>query len=121
MGLFSSKSKTKFNWIELKSEQQLDELIASSATTPVLLFKHSTRCSISSMALNRFESNWTADQQACTCVYLDLIALRPISNAIASKLKVEHQSPQAILIKDKKVVHVSTHGDINAKRIQENL
>ncbi len=121
MGFFSSKAPSKFNWIELKTEQQLDELLETSMQTPVLVFKHSTRCSISSMALNRFEKNWTAPSEICTCVYLDLIAFRALSNTIADKLAVVHESPQAILIKNKKAVHVSTHGEINANRILENI
>lgn len=116
MGLFRSSTPT-FPWVELNSETQLQELIEQSTQLPVLLFKHSTRCSISSMAKSRFEKNWKANESQCVCVYLDLIAHRNISNLIESELKVTHQSPQAILLINKEVVYSASHNGIDAKEI----
>lgn len=115
MGLFSGKQKVAFPWVELTSSEQLDELLQSSETKPVLLFKHSTRCSISSMALNRFENNM--DPERATCVYLDLIAHRSLSNEIETRTKVAHESPQAILITNHEVIYSATHNGINAQEI----
>lgn len=115
MGLFSSKQKAEFPWVKLTSSEQLAELLKSSETKPLLLFKHSTRCSISSMALNRFENNM--DPTMATCVYLDLIAYRSVSNEIAERTHVEHQSPQAILISNHEVIYTETHSGINASDI----
>jgi len=115
MGLFSSKEKAQFPWVNLTSSEQLQELMKSSETKPLLLFKHSTRCNISSMALNRFENNM--DPARATCVYLDLIAYRPLSNEIAELTHVEHQSPQAILINNHEVIYTETHSGINASDI----
>ncbi|MDF3028365.1 MAG: hypothetical protein K0S23_2672 [Fluviicola sp.] len=114
MGLFS-KQKAEFPWVKLTSSEQLHELINSSETKPVVLFKHSTRCSISSMALNRFENNM--DPEKATCVYLDLLAYRPLSAEIEALTKVEHQSPQAILINNHEVIYSATHTAINALEI----
>jgi bacillithiol system protein YtxJ len=114
MGLFS-KQKAEFPWVKLTSSEQLHELINSSETKPVVLFKHSTRCSISSMALNRFENNM--DPEKATCVYLDLLAYRPLSAEIEALTKVEHQSPQAILINNHQVIYTETHSGINAQDI----
>jgi bacillithiol system protein YtxJ len=119
MGLFSSTpKKPAVNWVNLTSSAQLHELIKEAATTPVLLFKHSTRCSISAMALNRFEKEWDDSKPTCICVYLDLIANREISNEIATLLKVEHQSPQAILVRNDEVIYVESHNGISASSIQ---
>lgn len=115
MGLFSSKQKAGFPWVNLTSSEQLHELLQSSETKPVVLFKHSTRCSISSMALNRFENNM--DPEKATCVYLDLLSYRPISAEIEQLTKVEHQSPQAILINNHEVIYSATHNGINALEI----
>lgn len=115
MGLFSSKQKTPFPWVKLTSSEQLHELLNSSETKPVLLFKHSTRCSISSMALNRFEN--TMDPEKATCVYLDLLEYRPLSNEIEVITKVQHQSPQAILISNHEVIYSETHNGISASDI----
>lgn len=119
MGLFSSTTKQPaVNWVNLTSSEQLHELIKQAETAPVLLFKHSTRCSISSMALNRFEKEWDDSKPTCLCVYLDLIAYREISNEIAALLKVEHQSPQAILVRNNEVLYADSHNGISASDIQ---
>ncbi|AEA43314.1 bacillithiol system redox-active protein YtxJ [Fluviicola taffensis] len=115
MGLFSSKEKEVFPWVKLTSSDQLHELIESSEAKPVVFFKHSTRCSISSMALNRFENKM--NPQNCTCVYLDLLAYRALSAEIEQLMKVEHQSPQAILMNHHQVIYSATHSEIDASEI----
>ena len=123
MGLFSSfksNDKVAFPWIELTSSEQLKQAIESSVENAVILFKHSTRCSISSMAKSRFESNWNTDLSKVSIYYLDLIAHRNISNEIAELTGIEHQSPQAIVLKNKEVIYDASHSEISAKAI-ENL
>lgn len=123
MGLFSafkSSDKVAFPWIELTSSEQLKQAIEESVENPVILFKHSTRCSISSMAKSRFESNWNTELTNVSIYYLDLIAHRNISNEIAELTGVEHQSPQAIVLKNKEVICDASHSEISAKAI-ENL
>lgn len=120
MGLFGSSAQ-RFPWVNLTSTSQLEELIAASGSTPVLLFKHSTACNISSMMLSRFEKGWQTDADACTCVYLDLRAHRDVSNAIAEKTGVVHESPQVILLKNHQAVFDASHGAIDASYIQTLL
>mgnify|MGYP000917370187 CR=1 FL=1 len=115
MGFFSSKPKEVFPWINLSSSEQLHELMQASESKPVLLFKHSTRCSISSMVLNRFEQ--TMDPAKATCVYLDLLVYRPISAEIEALTRVQHQSPQAILIRNREVIYSESHTGISAAEI----
>ncbi len=122
MGIFSglkSKDKAAFPWIELTSIEELNAAFESSTSRTVVLFKHSTRCSISSMAKARFENNWNSDIENCDLYYLDLIANRNISNEIAEITGVEHQSPQAIVLKNKQVIYEATHSSIDAKEIEE--
>lgn len=120
MSWFSSpKTVSDFPWIELSNLEQLNDLLADT-TTPILFFKHSTRCSISDMAKRRFEKNW--DQTAtCRIVYLDLIAHRDISNALAEQLHVTHQSPQVIVVHADKVIYYASHSEIDAKAILEKF
>ena len=123
MGLFSSfksNDKVAFPWIELTSSEQLKQAIESSVENAVILFKHSTRCSISSMVKSRFESNWNTELSKVSIYYLDLIAHRNISNEIAELTGIEHQSPQAIVLKNKEVIYDASHSEISAKAI-ENL
>ncbi len=111
------------NWIQLTDMSQLPHLIKTSkeqSTTglTVLIFKHSTRCSISSMALNRLESKWK-DSETTQPYFLDLLAHRDISNEIATLFNVEHASPQVLLIKDGKCFYHRSHTEISALDIAE--
>ena len=118
MSWFSNKSA--FPWIQLSTENTLDEIIELSFQKPVILFKHSTRCSISSMALSRFEREWDLSQHV-ELFYLDLIAFRELSNEIARVLNVEHQSPQVLLLKNGGVIYNASHNGISAQEIKSAL
>jgi bacillithiol system protein YtxJ len=109
------------NWIELSSMNQLDSIITESFTTPQLLFKHSTRCSISRMALSKTERNYNFSSQQLAPYYLDLLQHRDISAQIALAFNIEHQSPQMLLIKDGKCIFSSTHNEINPADLQPYL
>jgi bacillithiol system protein YtxJ len=107
------------NWNQLTTEQQLDEIIGKSAEKPVVIFKHSTRCSISSTALSRLERAWDSEQTPA--FYLDLIAYRPISGIIAEKFDIEHQSPQILVIDNGKCTYSATHWDISMEDLKPYL
>lgn len=114
------KKESKLPWIQLTNAKQLDQIISDSAIRPQLIFKHSTRCSISSMALSRLEKEWNLSEKA-DAWYLDLLELREISNAIATKFGVIHESPQAILVANGKVTHVSSHSGISVRAMAEAI
>lgn len=111
------------NWTELKTIETLDEIKNSvSHQKQVLIFKHSTRCSISSMALGRLERSWNEEEMTSVEPYfLDLIQHRDISNKIAEVFEVPHQSPQVILIKDGKAVYDDSHMGISYHAIQQHV
>ncbi len=98
--------------------QEIQDLSKEQRISAVLLFKHSTRCSISSMALNRLETKWN-DNEQIPAYYLDLLNHRDISNEIANLYLVEHASPQVLLIKDGKCIYHNSHNGINALEILE--
>lgn len=101
------------NWIALTEEQQIQDIITESSNTTVMIFKHSTRCSISATSLSRLERNWKEDEmKGMKSYYLDLIQYRSISAKIASVFSVEHESPQILLIKNGKSVWDASHYDI---------
>lgn len=104
-------------WNQLTEESQLDVIKKESEEKPVAIFKHSTRCSISSMAINRLERSWKDDQNIKP-YYLDLIQYRNLSNLIAQQFNVEHQSPQVILLKNGEVVYHDSHMGISVERIE---
>ncbi len=105
------------NWIELKDESQLEDIVKESEQSPIVIFKHSTRCSISSMAKGRLERS--AQPEGIRFYYLDLIAHRNISNHIAEKFHVHHESPQVLLIKNGDCVYDESHNGITMDEITE--
>ena len=112
--------ENKINWNELTDLGQLNEIIFVSNEKPVAIFKHSTRCSVSRMALKQFENEFNSSDKV-TPYFLDLIAHRDISNAIADQFGVRHESPQLILIKDGKAVYNVSHSDIDAEELGNKL
>lgn len=109
-------NENKINWNELTDLGQLNEIIAISNEKPVAIFKHSTRCNVSRMALKQFENEFNSSDKV-TPYFLDLIAHRDISNEIANRFGVTHQSPQLILIKEGKAVYNVSHSDIDAEEL----
>ena len=108
------------NWNQLTDIAQLETIDRDSSTQPVLIFKHSTRCSTSSMALARVERSW--DKQTTnlpTPYYLDLLKHRDISNAIATRYGIEHQSPQVLVIDKARCIYSQTHMAISVEEMLE--
>lgn len=99
------------NWIQLNLSDQLDDIIEQSKYTPQVIFKHSTRCSISIMAISRLERE--PMPEGMSFYYLDLLSYRELSNLIAEKFNVEHQSPQILLIKNGQCTYEETHSAIS--------
>lgn len=109
-------------WTDLSSIDQLDELDKISQNHPVIIFKHSTRCSISAASLNRLERKWDASKTKGAIPYfLDLIAHREVSNEIAQRYRVEHQSPQILVISNGQCVYDNSHFGISFESVAENI
>ncbi len=115
------KKQAGLQWQVLNTETQLDDIVTMSVNKPMAIFKHSTRCSISSMAKQRLERNWDLNEDVVQMYYLDLIAYRAVSNAIAEKFGVIHASPQLIVLKNKRVVHHSSHNNIGVPELKNAL
>lgn len=107
------------NWKELTDEQQLEQIKAESKEAPVVIFKHSTRCSISAMAKNRLDRENAPE--GVTFYYLDLIRYRSISNKIAEVFHVHHESPQILVIKNGECVYDESHNGIDMHDIAEQV
>lgn len=105
------------NWIDLTSEEQLHQIKVKSNTKPQVIFKHSTRCSISSVAKNRLERSMEHDE--VDFHYLDLIKYRPVSNKIAEEYNVYHESPQILVIKNGECIYDESHSAIDMEEIIE--
>lgn len=116
----NKKVTGKINWIDLTDLGQLNEIVAVSGEKPVVIFKHSTRCSVSRMALKQFENEFDLAEEVDT-YFLDLISNRDVSNEIANRFQVIHQSPQLVLIKEGKSIYDASHSDIDAEELKKIL
>jgi bacillithiol system protein YtxJ len=113
-------AQSKIDWNPLTDLGQLDEIVTISHTQPALIFKHSTTCSISRMALKNFENEFDVATEI-TPYFLDLLNYRAVSNEISSRFNVVHQSPQILLIKDGIAVYNTSHENIDATILKEKL
>lgn len=116
----TDSQKSNINWIPLTNLAQLNDIESISNVKPIVIFKHSTRCSISRMALKQFEREYALDETV-DAFFLDLIAYRDVSNEIANRFNVYHESPQLILIKDGKAVYDVSHSDIDAEALKNKI
>ena len=105
----------------MKTQKELEQWKETSKESPVMIFKHSTRCSISAAAKGRMERNWDEkNPNNPRPVFLDLISYREISNEIASAFQITHESPQILLIKNGVCTYHVSHMDINYRELLEN-
>lgn len=102
-------------WLPLTDPSGLDRIRSLSAQKPQLIFKHSTRCSISVMAKSRLERGPVSDN--IDYHYLDLLNYREISNKIAEDFSVHHESPQVLLIVNGECIYEESHNGIDAEDI----
>lgn len=107
------------NWIPLERVEQLEEIRKSKEYS--LIFKHSTRCSISLMAKKKFELEWDSLPEQTPIYFLDLLSYRNISNTISEVFHVHHESPQLLLIKDGECIFDASHGEISAEETAEQI
>jgi bacillithiol system protein YtxJ len=129
MGLFNSvfgKSEKKeqvsnINWIPLTSLEQLKAVKEESKGETILIFKHSTRCGISSMVIKRFENLFDESMKSIKVYYLDLLSYRNISDEVGYTFQVMHQSPQLLVIKNETAILHASHYDIAQVDIQRYL
>lgn len=105
-------------WHPLTSSEQLTALLTESATRPVAIFKHSTSCSISATAKARLDRQWDAIVgDGIKVYYLDLLRFRSVSNEVATRLRIIHESPQLLLIEDGICTYDASHMAIRAETV----
>jgi len=108
-------------WKTIESIAAFEDLSHQASTHSYAIFKHSTTCPVSAAAKRRLEIEWEKESVNLEIYYLDLLANRPLSNLIAERLEVVHQSPQLIVVKDGKVVYHASHLSISASKAAKAL
>lgn len=109
------------SWHVLDQSVHLEQLAELSNEKPVVIFKHSIRCGISSMVKEQLENDWNFQKDDLVFYYLDLINERPISNAIAERFNVLHQSPQIIILKNGESIYDTSHHNVSVRAIRNAL
>lgn len=109
------------NWIPLESINQVQSIRDRSFEIPCLIFKHSTRCNVSAIALYRLESDWDFSMDEMEVYFLDLIKHREVSNYISEFFDVFHESPQALIIQNGACVYDASHMDISVADLKEGI
>jgi len=109
------------SWKTLNEIAQLEQIQQESNHKKQVIFKHSTTCGISNYAYEKLETNWSFSEEEFDFYYLDLLQFRSISNAVASKWKINHQSPQIIVIDKEKVSYTTSHHKISAGDLKNNV
>ncbi len=112
------KEEKSVPWLRLTRLEQLSEIKEQSKGKPVAIFKHSTTCGISKMALRNFERAYTLTDEQMKLYYLDLKAFRDVSDEVGYTFQVIHQSPQLIVIKNGVAVAHASHHNIRAEELQ---
>lgn len=102
----------KVSWYVLKERSQLDQIVTASEGRTQLIFKHSTRCGISAMVWRGFERQWEQHSRNADLYVLDLLSFREVSDEVAARFQVFHQSPQLLVIRNGLTVAHASHGAI---------
>ena len=113
---FAHNKSSKMDWINLNSVEQLAEINEKSKNKTQIIFKHSTRCSVSVFAKRILSDEYSNEiKKNADVYYLDLIAFREISNSIANYYGVVHESPQIIVINNGECTFNASHSDVSFK------
>ena len=106
----------------LRDLESLDAAIAESGDRPVLLFKHSRHCGVSCEALDELHSHIEGRTGTATAYKMITVQThRPLSDAVAQRLGIRHEPPQAILLRDGKAVWTASHFRITANQLDQAL
>ena len=113
---FAHNKSSKMDWINLNSVEQLAEINEKSKNKTQIIFKHSTRCSVSVFAKRILSDEYSDEiKKNADVYYLDLIAFREISNSIANYYGVVHESPQILVINNGECTFNASHSDVSFK------
>ena len=109
----SDKKELPTFWKRLNDESDLEKAIEKSKENKVVIFKHSTRCIISKTVLKNFENEVKNSDKKVDFYFLDLLANRGLSNKIAERFDVTHQSPQILILENGVSVKDASHQAIS--------
>src|SRR5512142_1202035 len=99
----------------------LEQLITASGSRPLLLFKHSYSCGVSAEALDQLFDHLNDGAITAHYAMVTVQTHRDVSNAIAARLGVRHETPQVILVRDGRAIWTASHFRVSASEIEKAL
>lgn len=109
------------NLTALQELDELDRLLASTDERPLLLFKHSYTCGVSAEALDELVAHINDRPEDVQYAMVTVQTHRDVSNAVAKKLGVRHETPQALLIRNRRVVWSASHFRVTASAMVDAI
>ena len=106
--------------VDLVQDRDLEQLLDRSNINPVIIFKHSTQCSVSTQAYEEIAA-FVESTDDLVCGAIRVIENRSLSNTIAERFGVRHETPQALVIKNGRVVWHASHWSITPESINDAL
>jgi monothiol bacilliredoxin len=101
--------------------EDLDRLLAQTAERPLLLFKHSLTCGTSAEALDELIEHLNEDKLDARYAIVTVQSHRELSNAVSARLGIRHETPQALLIRDGRVIWSASHFRVTAAAVQSAI
>jgi bacillithiol system protein YtxJ len=101
--------------------EDLDRLLAQTAERPLLLFKHSLTCGTSAEALDELIEHLNEDKLDARYAIVTVQSHRELSNAVSARLGIRHETPQALLIRDGRVIWNASHFRVTAAAVQSAI
>ncbi len=108
-----AKAEKVLPWIPLNDLKQIDYIKQKSSIKTQVIFKHSTRCGISSMVQRQFIEDYNFSEKELDLYYLDILNYRQISDEVGYAFQLIHESPQLLVIKNGELVAHASHGQVN--------
>jgi monothiol bacilliredoxin len=106
---------------QLQRTEELDQLLANTSERPLLIFKHSLTCGTSAEALDELIDHLNEDRLDARYAIVTVQSHREISNAVSARLGVRHETPQALLIRDGRVIWSASHFRVTAAAVQSAI
>lgn len=114
-------AETSIDWLQLKEPEELSKLLEASNEKPQVIYKHSTRCGVSAMALSNLHQLQQEVAEKADFYFLNVISHRWLSQQVAEQLQVRHESPQLLIIQNGEVVWSGSHYQVTAASIEAQI
>ena len=113
------KGTEESDWVQLESEDSVEEVFTASGTRIQLILKHSQSCSVSFFAKQNLDSVPLEEWSEMDRSMVEVVRFRPISQYIAQKTSIRHESPQVLVIVNEEVIFHTSHSEVNKVNIQQ--